>query len=126
MPDHRALAVAMLAVATGTTAGAAEPSALRYLALGDSYTIGEGVAPSARWPVQLADVLRAEGLAVAPLEIIARTGWTTDELDAAIDEAQPRGPFDLVTLLIGVNDQYRGQDADKYRDENRNANRVNG
>ena len=83
------------------------PTGLRILALGDSYTIGEGVAPPDRWPEQLAEALRQSGLEVAPPQILARTGWTTAELTAALDAADPPGPFDLVTLLIGVNDQYR-------------------
>ena len=82
----------------------------RYLALGDSYTIGESVAASERFPAQL-----ARELGYGEPQVIARTGWTTDELDAAIDEADPKGPFDLVTLLIGVNNQYRGRTADEYR-----------
>ncbi|MCD9095331.1 GDSL-type esterase/lipase family protein [Luteimonas fraxinea] len=86
----------------------------RYLALGDSYTIGEGIAAEDRWPVQLADALRNEGIALDAPEVIATTGWTTDELDAAIDAAAPVGPFDLVSLLIGVNDQYRGRDVALY------------
>lgn len=90
----------------------AMPQKTSYLALGDSYTIGESVAESDRFPVQLA---RELGLG-AP-QIIARTGWTTDELNAAIDAANPAGPFDLVTLLIGVNNQYRGRDAEQYRGE---------
>ena len=90
---------------------------LRYLALGDSYTIGEGVAPDGRWPVQLARALREEGLPLADPRIIATTGWTTDELSAAIDAAEPLGTFDLVSLLIGVNNQYRGRSVDAYRDE---------
>lgn len=89
--------------------------ALRYLALGDSYTIGEAVAPSGRWPVQLATALQEAGIVVAEPQIIATTGWTTDELNAGIDAAAPQGPFDLVTLLIGVNDQYRGRAVDDYR-----------
>ncbi len=89
--------------------------ALRYLALGDSYTIGEAVAPSGRWPVQLATALQEVGIVVAEPQIIATTGWTTDELNAGIDAAAPQGPFDLVTLLIGVNDQYRGRAVDDYR-----------
>jgi lysophospholipase L1-like esterase len=89
--------------------------ALRYLALGDSYTIGEGVAPSGRWPVQLATALQEAGHVVADPQIIATTGWTTDELDAGIDAAAPAGTFGLVTLLIGVNDQYRGRSVDEYR-----------
>jgi lysophospholipase L1-like esterase len=91
--------------------------ALRYLALGDSYTIGEGVDSAGRWPVQLAQALRAKKLDVADPEIIARTGWTTDELVAGIKAAAPRGPYDLVSLLIGVNNQYRGRDAEQYRAE---------
>ena len=90
--------------------------ALRYLALGDSYTIGEGVAPEARWTHGLADALRAEDIALdAPLTIAA-TGWTTDELAAAIDAAEPPGAFDFASLLIGVNDQYRGRDVAGYHD----------
>jgi len=88
---------------------------MRYLALGDSYTIGESVTEDARWPVQLAARLANAGVAVAPPEIVARTGWTTDELETAIDAARPRGPYDLVTLLIGVNDQYRGRELGEYR-----------
>ncbi len=90
---------------------------MRFLALGDSYTIGEGVAPADRWPHLLAARLIADGLPIASEEpeIVARTGWTTDELAAAIAEAKPRGPYDLVTLLIGVNDQYRGRSVEEYR-----------
>jgi lysophospholipase L1-like esterase len=87
---------------------------LTYLALGDSYTIGEGVDPGARWPAQLAAHLRDEGVPLADPRIIATTGWTTDELDAAIDAAQPPGRHDFVSLLIGVNDQYRGRPLEEY------------
>ena len=86
----------------------------RYLALGDSYTIGEGVPADGTWPFQLAAALRAEGVALADPQIIATTGWTTDELAAAIDEAAPQGPFALVSLLIGVNNQYRGRPLAEY------------
>lgn len=89
--------------------------ALAYLALGDSYTIGEGVARADRWPVQLATALQEAGHVVAEPQIIATTGWTTDELDAGIDAAAPQGSFGLVSLLIGVNDQYRGRNVDDYR-----------
>lgn len=88
---------------------------MRYLALGDSYTIGESVPESERWPVQLAALLLQQGIEIEPPQIIAKTGWTTDELAAAIDAANPQGPFDLVSLLIGVNNQYRGRDQDEYR-----------
>jgi lysophospholipase L1-like esterase len=87
----------------------------RFLALGDSYTIGEGVSAAERWPVQLAARLRARGVPVGEPEIIARTGWTTDELAAALEQAAPQGPYDLVSLLIGVNNQYRGRDVEEYR-----------
>ena len=88
---------------------------MNYLALGDSYSIGEGVAAEARWPMQLAHALRGEGIALADPDIIAATGWTTDELDAAIDAAQPAAGYDLVSLLVGVNNQYRGRGLDEYR-----------
>ncbi len=88
---------------------------VRILALGDSYTVGEGVARDDAWPSRLAALLRARAIAAAPPRIIARTGWTTDELSAGIDAAVPDHKYDLVTLLIGVNDQYRGGTADAYR-----------
>ena len=90
---------------------------LAFLALGDSYTIGEGVAPEDRWTHQFAAALRAEGIDLADPLTIATTGWTTDELDAAIDTADPQGPFDFASLLIGVNNQYRGRGVDDYARE---------
>jgi len=89
----------------------------RILALGDSYTIGEGVDPSEGWPAQLVTKLRDEGLLLDDPLIIARTGWTTGNLLAAIEATDPQGPFDLVTLLIGVNNQYQGRDIESYRGE---------
>ena len=86
-----------------------------FLALGDSYTIGEGVDAKDRWPAQLVRQLRTQGISVSDPTIVARTGWTTDELLAAIDPAHLAPPYDLVTLLIGVNDQYRGGSAADYR-----------
>lgn len=87
---------------------------LSWLALGDSYTIGEAVPAEARWTHQLARALRAEGIDLADPLTLATTGWTTDELDAAIDAADPQGPFDFASLLVGVNDQYRGRAVDDY------------
>ena len=87
-----------------------------FLALGDSYTIGEAVGADERWPARLTALLRARGIAVAEPQIVARTGWTTDELSAGIDAAHPRGTYDLVSLLIGVNNQYRGRPASEYRE----------
>ena len=88
-----------------------------FLALGDSYTIGEGVPPNGRWPVQLAIALRDEAIAAEEPRIIARTGWTTDELLAAVQSPDPPvdRAYDLVTLLIGVNDQYRGRGVASFR-----------
>ena len=86
-----------------------------YLALGDSYTIGEGVPEAGRWTVQLAAALRCEGIPVEDPRTIAATGWTTDELAAAMDAAEPLGRWDCASLLVGVNDQYRGRDLTAYR-----------
>lgn len=88
-----------------------------YLALGDSYTIGEAVAETGRFPVQLVNALKKDSIYVNTPEIIATTGWTTDELAAAIKKKQSSlmPKYDLVSLLIGVNNQYRGRDAEEYR-----------
>ncbi len=89
-----------------------------YLALGDSYTIGQGVDESARWPVQLADRLLADSLDLRDMMILAQTGWTTDELFSAIQAALDlRTSYDLVSLLIGVNNQFRGYPLDQYERE---------
>jgi lysophospholipase L1-like esterase len=87
------------------------------LALGDSYTIGEGVNEPERWPVLLAAALRAEGLEVEAPQIIAQTGWTTADLAEAMAQENPQGPYTLVTLLIGVNNQYRGLPVESYESE---------
>jgi len=88
---------------------------LSYLALGDSYTVGEGVSTSESFPYQLVDKLRRDSISLATPKIIARTGWTTDELQAAIDKENLPKNFDLVTLLIGVNNQYRNYAIGQYR-----------
>jgi lysophospholipase L1-like esterase len=86
-----------------------------YLALGDSYTIGESVQVNERWPKQLADSLKFAGINLDSVEIIAKTGWTTDELNNAINVQSPNSNFDIVSLLIGVNNQYRGRSVDEFR-----------
>lgn len=88
---------------------------IRYLALGDSYTIGESVPESDRGPNQLAGLLKAKEISTE-VTIIAQTGWTTDELWNGIQAVQINPPYDLVSLLIGVNNQYRGRDIQEYRE----------
>lgn len=90
---------------------------LKYLALGDSYTIGESVDPAQRYPVQIADSLKKRGYLMEDPRIIAVTGWTTSDLKTGIKASDPQGPYDLVSLLIGVNNQYRGMDINIYRTE---------
>jgi lysophospholipase L1-like esterase len=90
---------------------------MRFLALGDSYTIGESVPSVSRWPNLLTVRLRAEGFFMADPVILARTGWTTAELRSGIDHAKIKKPYDLVSLGIGVNNQYRGGSLDVYRSE---------
>lgn len=89
----------------------------KYLAIGDSYTIGEQVAAEYNFPHQAVRLLNEQGISVAPPKIIAVTGWTTDELAAGIKAEDPKGPYDFVTLLIGVNNQYRGRSIEDYREE---------
>jgi lysophospholipase L1-like esterase len=93
---------------------------IQYLALGDSYTIGESAEAHERWPNQL-----AARIETAPefagqrvdVSIIARTGWTTQELWEGIQGNKLEPPYDLVSLLIGVNNQYRGYDINEYREQ---------
>ncbi|MEM7374121.1 MAG: SGNH/GDSL hydrolase family protein [Bacteroidota bacterium] len=93
-----------------------QADSISYLALGDSYTIGQGVEESDRWPNQLAVQLQEHEIPVKSLDIIARTGWTTGNLLAAIQDAAP-GPQDLVSLLIGVNNQYQGLEFQEFQEE---------
>ena len=94
-----------------------ESKSFDYLALGDSYTIGESVDVNERYPLQLKDSLQKNNISISNLKIVAKTGWTTDELSAGIDSTELLDSYDLVTLLIGVNNQYRGRDLDNYRKE---------
>ena len=92
-----------------------EQTKFKYLALGDSYTIGESVKEEQRFPVQLVKKLNENELITDSAIIVARTGWTTDELAFGIKQSNISGTFDLVSLLIGVNNQYRGRDTSEYR-----------
>lgn len=92
-------------------------STLHYLALGDSYTIGEAVATNERWPAELVRRLRCAGVTIEDPCIVATTGWTTDELAQAMDAAALTPAYDLVTLQIGVNNQYRGRATLEYREQ---------
>ena len=88
-----------------------------FLALGDSYTIGESIPIYESFPYQTVQLLRNKGISVHAAEIIAKTGWTTDELMAGIDRTTFEKSYDIVTLLIGVNNQYRGKDPAVYEKE---------
>ena len=121
----RFLSVLLLLVLVGCTPNEVTPAPiltetqmpnLHYLALGDSYTIGESVSSEDRWPNQLARLLADQGIPTE-VTIIARTGWTVDELWEGIQATPPDGVYDLVTLLIGVNDQYRGYPVAGYRED---------
>ena len=88
--------------------------AISYLTLGDSYTVGESVPLYENFPYQLVQQLRKKGLQVSAPEIVAKTGWTTDELMSSISQTQFLPSYDFVTLLIGVNNQYRGRSIEEY------------
>lgn len=92
-----------------------------YLALGDSYTIGEMVAPPDNFPGQVYAMMKNDTVDFQPARIIAKTGWTTDELETGIiaaNNAEPlRSSYDFVSLLIGVNNQYRGRSVESYKPE---------
>lgn len=96
-------------------------ASLKYLALGDSYTIGEALVVKDSWPMQWAHALRADGLNIADPVIIAKTGWTTDELNDALNQSDANNticpPYNVVSVSIGVNNQYRGRSTENYREE---------
>ncbi|MDB0043162.1 GDSL-type esterase/lipase family protein [Flavobacteriaceae bacterium] len=89
----------------------------KFLALGDSYTIGQSVAISERWPVQFIKELKTNTSAIDTLQIIAQTGWRVDQLKEAMNNSNLEPPYGLVSLLIGVNNQFQGQDAVEFRPE---------
>ena len=86
-----------------------------YLALGDSYTVGESISKKHTWPKQLVDSLKKRNVFLSEPRIIAKTGWTTDELKKAINDSSLDYPYDWVSLLIGVNNQYRGRDLGEFK-----------
>ena len=90
---------------------------LHYLALGDSYTIGEAVSTQQCWPAVLVQRLRRAGVMIDDPSIIAVTGWTTDELAQGMDATPLAQPYDMISLQIGVNNQYRGRPAGEYRSQ---------
>jgi acyl-CoA thioesterase-1 len=104
---------------TPNTENPATPKNFKLIALGDSYTIGQSVCENCRFPAQLKDSLqkRYTTLDTFNLEIIAQTGWTTTNLKNAISSANPPNDFDLVTLLIGVNNQYQNKPFELYETE---------
>jgi acyl-CoA thioesterase I len=103
----------------GSTNAAKTPQTkhFRYLALGDSYTIGESVGAAGRFPTQLRDSLVKRGFVCDNDTVIARTGWTTRNLLSAISIAKPPANYDLVTLLIGVNNQFQRRSLSEYETE---------
>jgi lysophospholipase L1-like esterase len=105
----RGAALLLAALLSGCVPPPPRASSMKILALGDSYTIGEGVAESQRFPAQLAAKLGAPDP-----EIVARTGWTTFDLQQTMARKQLTGPYDVVTLLIGVNNQFQGRDEKEY------------
>ena len=117
------LPILLFFLLTNCTNGTPDPAtdseeAVSYLALGDSYTIGESVDASERFPVLLANELEERGIPVDGPTIIARTGWTTADLQKGIAEADLREEgYDLVSLLIGVNNQYQGKSLTAYKRE---------
>ena len=87
---------------------------ISYLALGDSYTVGEAVEKNESWPVQLTNRIKSLGLNIKSPRILAKTGWTTTELISAISSLSIEPSYKLVSLLIGVNNQYKGYDISIY------------
>ena len=92
-----------------------DDSSKSFLALGDSYTIGQSVSDPERFPAQTVSFLRSYGIIIKDPQYIATTGWTTGNLATAIQSQNPVGPYSVVTLLIGVNDEYQTHDTTGYR-----------
>ncbi len=111
---NKCIALVILLTVVFTNTAFMQTKSFRYLALGDSYTIGESVALNKNFPNQTVALLRKEKIAIDDAAIIAKTGWTTDELQEMLNRTRLQIPFDFVTLLIGVNNQYRGRNTDEY------------
>lgn len=107
--------VAYMPVAPTNTDSVIHNGTIQYLALGDSYTIGTSVSEQERYPVQAVNILKSEGVAIESADIIATNGWTTADLSNGIAHSAFTNSYDVVTLLIGVNNQYQGRSIDEYR-----------
>ncbi len=105
----------MAGIAISPVSPSTDTSAKSFLALGDSYTIGQSVALNDRFPAQATGLLRASVIKINDPDYIATTGWTTQNLINAIANINPKNNYDVVTLLIGVNDQYQRMDTAGYR-----------
>jgi lysophospholipase L1-like esterase len=113
----RALSLLLLLASYGYGQTFSNAVNTKFLALGDSYTIGESVAEKERWPEQLAEALRTRGKKIEKSVIIGVTGWRTDQLKKAIEDAQLKNEYGMVSLLIGVNNQYQHKSAESYAPE---------
>lgn len=102
---------------TNVNPDAMDTGKITYLALGDSYTNGEAVSPTERFPVQLANMLQKENVHVQSPDIVAVTGWTTANLLNALQSEHLKHNYTFVTLLIGVNNQYQGRSLDEYKEQ---------
>ncbi len=107
----------LLGLALSNASRGSETGSLSYLALGDSYTIGRSAPEEGRWPVQLAASLRDSGHRVNTPSILARSGWTSQQLLSAMGSDINNQKFDLISVLIGVNNQYQDLNIDTYRED---------
>jgi lysophospholipase L1-like esterase len=110
---HRLLLTAAL-LAVGAASASAAP---RFLALGDSYTVGTGVEEKKRWVNELVRLVRDAKMEISDPQVLAKAGWSTGDLLAGIEREKPEGPYALVTVMVGVNNQFRGEPIETYRKE---------